>query len=275
MISYVTMSLALIYCLKNMFTDSHSHMFDEKDFPDVEELFARCREAKVDRQVLIGCTAKESLHAVSFVKKHAGEKLWATLGVHPHYANEVNSELIQKFKELAADPANKVVGIGEIGLDYFRNMQPKDVQFHAFRMQLRLARELRLPVVIHVRDAWDDALMVLKEEGNTDVVLHCFSGDMAQAEISWKRGYLTSFTAVITYPKNVELRSIVAAAPRDKYMIETDCPYLPPQHLRGKRNEPAYVVETAKKIAEVRAMSIEAVAQETTDNAIRFFRLGE
>lgn len=253
-----------------MLTDTHSHIHFSKEFPDVDEILARARHAGVSRQIIVGCTVQDSFQALDFVKKHHEFQLWSTLGVHPHNADEWNDDVRERFR-LAVRSEKKIVALGEMGLDYFRNFQPREVQIHAFREQLRLALELDLPVIVHVRDAWDDALDVLKETGNSKVILHCFTGTMNYARECWQRGYHLSFSGVVTYPKNDYLREVARDVPVEKMLLETDCPYLTPQPYRGKRNEPAYVVETAKLIAEIRNIPLEVLGNQTTMNARQLF----
>ncbi len=253
-----------------MFIDTHSHIHFRKEFPDVEEILARAKLAGVSRQIIVGCTVKDSYEALEFVKAHKDFSLWATLGVHPHNANDWNDEISERFR-LTVQHEKKVVALGEMGLDYFRNFQPKDVQEKAFREQLLLAKDLDLPVVVHVRDAWEDALNILHESGNTKVILHCFTGELQYAKTCWERGYHTSFSGVLTYPKNEYLREVARQAPAENILLETDCPYLTPQVLRGKRNEPAFMVETAKVLAEARGVKLEKIGEQTTSNALKLF----
>lgn len=252
-----------------MFTDTHSHIHFAKEFPDVGDVMLRAKEAGVTRQIIVGCTVKDSKQALEFVRNKEG--FWSTLGVHPHNADQWNEQVEQEYEQLTQE--NKVVALGEMGLDYFRNFKPKDVQHHAFREQLKLAKRLDLPVVVHVRDAWDDALDLLQEVGNTKVILHCFTGQLEHARECWERGYHTSFSGVVTYPKNEYLRKAAAEAPEELLLIETDCPYLTPQLYRGKRNEPAYVIETARELANARGTSLEEMGRITTENALRLFGL--
>jgi len=254
-----------------MFIDSHSHIQFKNEFPDVEQVILRADSAGVDKQVLVGCTPRDSMPAIEFVKKYAMGKFRAVIGVHPHDSNLLTEDVISDLRNLS-EKNPEVSGIGEIGLDYFRNLQPKEVQEKAFRMQLSLARELNLPVVIHVRDAWEEALKILAEEKNREVVMHCFSGNFTQAKECWERGYHLAFGGALTYPKNESLRDLAVVVPDELILIETDCPYLPPQPYRGKRNEPAYIVETAKVLAAVRGVSLEDVAKVTTQNALKVFR---
>lgn len=255
-----------------MFTDTHSHIHFKQEFPDIEEIFSRAVAAGVTRQIIVGCTVKDSYEALDFVKTYRDFHLWSTLGVHPHNADEWNSEVGDRFRATVKSE-KKVVALGELGLDYFRNFQPRDTQVKTFREQLLLAKELDLPVVVHVRDAWDEALRILKETGNSKVILHCFTGQIEQARTCWERGYYVSFSGVLTYPKNGYLREAAKVGPKDLILIETDCPYLTPQVLRGKRNEPAFVVETAKVLAQTRGVSFEQIGEQTTANALKLFRI--
>lgn len=255
-----------------MFTDTHSHIHFAEEFQDIDDILKRASTANVLRQIIVGCTPQDSRQALAFVQEHADFQLWSTLGVHPHHANELTPEILEEFTQLVRKE-KKIVALGEMGLDYFRNLQPHDIQQQAFSAQLKLAKELDLPVVVHVRDAWEDALKILAEMGNTKVILHCFTGTLEQAQTCWDRGYYTSFSGVLTYPKNQYLRDIAAAVPRDKILIETDCPYLTPQVYRGKRNEPSYVVETARELAKVRGADLAEIARQTTVNATSIFGL--
>lgn len=255
-----------------MFTDTHSHIHFLREFPDTEAIFGRAEQAEVTRQIIVGCTPKDSFQALQFVKKYSNRNVWSTLGVHPHNANELTDDVIKRFTELARTE-EKIVALGEMGLDYFRNFQPREIQRKTFERQLQLAKDLDLPAVVHVREAWVDALDLLQKVGNSKVVLHCFSGDSEQAKICWSRGYYTSFSGILTYPKNQYLRDIAAEAPTDRILIETDCPYLTPQKYRGKRNEPAYVTETAQELAKIRGIGLEATADLTTKNAGTIFKL--
>jgi TatD DNase family protein len=255
-----------------MFTDSHSHIQFIKEFPDVENVIRRAEAAGVTRQIIVGCAPYDSRLAVEFVRKHADKNFWAAVGVHPHDSNLLSDQVVKEFRNLVKTE-KKVVAIGEIGLDYFRNLQTKDVQERAFRGQLQLAKELDVPAIIHVRDAWEEALKIIDEEGNKKVVLHCYSGNFTQAYECWQKGFYISFAGVLTYPKNEQLRDIALAVPDSQILIETDCPYLTPQIHRGKRNEPSYVVETAKTLAELKGITLEEAGKITTENAVRCFGL--
>ncbi len=255
-----------------MLTDTHSHIHFSWEFPDIDEILQNAEKAKVTRQIIVGCTPKDSFLALEFVKKYENRQFWSTLGVHPHHANELSNEILEKFRSFAKSE-EQIVAFGEIGLDYYRNLQPPEIQQRAFRRQLQLALELDFPVIVHVREAWDDALKIMEEEGNRKVILHCFTADLKVAELAWQRGYFTSFSGVLTYPKNKYLRDVALAAPKERLLIETDCPYLTPQIYRGQRNEPAFLAATAEELARIKGLSLGQIADLTTQNAIRAFGL--
>lgn len=265
-----------------MLIDAHSHIHFKDHFPDVDQVIARAEDAGVDGQVLIGCNVKDSRDVVKFVKlrreSYGQNNFWCAIGVHPHDASQLNVEVLKEFETMIVNDSSAdktIVAIGEIGLDYFRNFQSEDIQKNVFMEQLKLAKKLDLPVVIHMRDAWDDTLEILDEVGNKKVVLHSFTGGLKEAQECIDRGYYISFSGMLTYPKNDYLRNVARMVPRDKFMVETDCPYLPPQIFRGKRNEPAYVVETAKEFARVNDISFEETAGLSYENTCRFFGIGE
>lgn len=257
--------------------DSHSHIHFQKEFPNPEEVLERARRGGVMKQVIVGCTVEDSLMAAEFVA--AREGLNWTIGVHPHDAktlDEKTKKIIinvlegnEEFSKLAKKP----VAIGECGLDYYRNLSPVEDQKNAFKWQLEIARKYNLPVVVHVREAFEDAFKLLDEVGYGRIVFHCFSGGLSEAKMAWGRGFTTSFSGVVTYPKNAELQEVVRQTPENLFIVETDCPFLAPQKYRGQKNEPAFVVETAKYIAELRGQSLEEIAGLTTVNAEKFFNL--
>jgi TatD DNase family protein len=201
--------------------------------------------------------------------------LYAAVGIHPHDALQATDAGLAELRRLAARP--KVVALGEIGLDFYRDRAPRDTQRDAFRRQLRLARELGLPVIVHDRDAHDEVLAILREEraGEIGGVLHCFSGDLVMARACLELGFYLSFPGSITYPKNEAAREVVRSVPVEQMLVETDCPYLAPQSHRGRRNEPALVRHTAGAIAELKGLSVGDVARITTLNAFTLFGIGE
>ncbi len=246
-----------------MIIDTHSHIHFKNYFPKPKQTIAKARDLGVSKIITVGCTIEDSLEARK-VAEHNPEVYW-TLGVHPHDADKLN---VPKMKEILQE--SKPIAIGEIGLDYYRNLQPRDVQMSSFREQLALAQEYELPVIIHMRESTEDVMNILAEY-DVSVDLHCFTAGLDVARESWKRGYMTSFPGVITYPKNDELRAVAKEAPQELILVETDCPFLTPQKFRGQKNEPAYVSEVVWEIAKVRGVTFEEVAELTSHNAMRFF----
>lgn len=254
--------------------DSHAHI----DFPqfaeDREAMLQRARDAGVGTLLAIGTgPGPEKLDAtLPYAETH--DWIYTTVGIHPHEAKEVTPEHLDTLVRLARHP--KVIAWGEIGLDYFYDHSPRDVQERVFRQQMELARAAGLPIVIHCRDAWDDCLKVLREAWKPTGlggILHCFTSTLPDAERALDMGFLVSFTGNVTYPKAQNIRDVAKALPLANILIETDSPYLAPQAYRGKRNEPAYVAEVAKALANVRNLSPEEVAAATAENFRRFFRL--
>jgi TatD DNase family protein len=256
--------------------DSHAHI----DFPQ----FAEDREAMLDRTRAAGVTTLLAIgtgpgpekldSALPFAEQH--DWIYATVGIHPHDAREVTRQLLDQLAALAKHP--KVIAWGEIGLDYFYDHSPREVQQRVFRDQMALAHQARLPIVIHCRDAWTDCLNILERDWETTGlggILHCFSSTLEDAKRGIDMGFLISFAGNSTYPKAQNLRDVAKALPLEKVLIETDSPYLAPQAYRGKRNEPAYVAEVARTVASVRDLSPDEVAAATSENFRRFFRLAE
>ena len=264
-----------------MLIDAHSHIHFKEHFSDVDAVIERAEQAGVKGQILIGCNVKDSNDVVNFVKSrrenHGQENFACAIGVHPHDSIQLTVEVLKSFEDLVNDEnqggVKTIVAIGEIGLDYFRNFQSEDIQKNAFMEQLKLAKKLDLPVVIHERDAWVETMELLAEAGNKKVVLHSFTGGLKEAQECIERGYYISFSGMLTYPKNDHLRDVTRIVPLDKFMVETDCPYLPPQIYRGQRNEPAYVVAVAKQIAKIKQTSVEDIAYSTSCNAEALFGL--
>lgn len=261
-----------------MLIDTHCHL----DFPfflepvnEQAQVIERALAAGVTQLINVGCDWQSSCAGVQLARLH--EFIFCTLGVHPNESVHWNEEVLNKFfDQIQLDrqgETRKIVAIGEIGLDYFRLGAPVEVQKQAFVEQLRLAKSAELPVVIHCRDAFDDALTLLEQEKMERVAFHCYSGDLDIAKRIWERGWITSFAAVVSYPKNQELRKVVQECPSTLYFLETDAPFLPHQSLRGKRNEPSYLPRLAETVAEWRSMSFDQVAHQSTRNAQDFFRL--
>ena len=244
--------------------DSHCHLDDRQFDADREETIARARAAGVATLLAIGTgNGPPDLEAaIRLADQH--EFIYATVGVHPHDAAKAGEETFASLRQLARHP--KVRALGEIGLDYHYDFSPRDVQRTVFERQLALAAEAGLPVVIHTREAWEGTLSVLRSNWQGGGIMHCFTGDEQQAREALDLGFHLAFGGVLTFPKAEEVRQAARITPADRLLVETDCPYLAPVPMRGKRNEPAFVAETVRRLAEVRGCSPEDVAAETAAN---------
>ena len=252
--------------------DSHVHLDDSKFDADRDTAIERARAAGVEYMMAIGTgNGPPDLEAgVRLADKHPA--FYATIGIHPHDASKATEETWTRMRELAAHP--KVLAIGEIGLDYHYDFSPRDVQRAVFEQQLALAAECRKPIVIHTREAWDDTLAILRAQWRGGGIMHCFTGGEEPARQALDLNFHLSFGGVLTFPKAEETRQAARIAPEDRILVETDCPYLAPVPHRGKRNEPAFVVETARRLAEVRGVSLDAIAESTTRNFERLLFAG-
>lgn len=250
-------------------TDSHAHLEMREFDRDRDEVVRRAAAAGVKRIVTVGTTLSECEKAAAIAA--ANPSVYAAIGIHPHEVKSIRKETYDRLKKIAG--GEKIVAYGEIGLDFFRNISPPDVQVRRFGEQLELARELSLPIIIHDRDAHRETVSMLKESGIGRGVIHCFSGDYAMARECLDMGFYISVPGTVTFPKSERLREIVAKVPLDRLLVETDCPYLTPVPHRGQRNEPAYVAHTARKIAEVKKTPFEETARVTSENAARVFGL--
>ena len=255
------------------FIDTHCHLNDEKFSADLIEVVERAKIAGVNRIINFGDTLKSSAAVVELAEKFEG--MFAGVGVHPEEISDFDKNSAEKIFELAKN--KKVVAIGEIGLDYYweKDSEKRLLQQKIFVEQLELAQNLNLPVCIHEREAHGDALKILKSDAkNLRGVMHCYSGSLEMAKELWKMGWLIGVDGPLTFKNSAKLPEIVKAAPREVLLIETDSPYLAPVPNRGKRNEPAFVVDVAKKIAEIRNETLETVAQYTTQNAEKLYNIG-
>ena len=243
--------------------DTHCHLDDAKFDEDREQTIERALAAGVTRLVAIGTgNGPPDLDAaVRLADRYLF--IYATVGVHPHDASKASEETFDRLRDLAAHP--KVLAIGEIGLDYHYDFSPRDVQRSVFERQLAIAADARKPVVIHTREAWEDTLALVPALPHGGI-MHCFTGDAAQARQALDLGFHLAFGGVLTFPKAESLREAARIAPDDRVLVETDCPYLAPIPHRGKRNEPAFVVEIARRLADIRKVSLERIAQITTQN---------
>lgn len=257
--------------------DSHCHL-DGSDFDaDREEVMRRAADANVRFMLCVGTGEPASGNferAIELAEAH--ENIFAAVGVHPHDAKTYNEQAEQQLINLTKS-SRKVVAWGEIGLDFYYDHSPPEIQTDVFRRQISVARDLRLPIIIHSRDADDETVRVLTEEcSRPDFpggVMHCFGGTAAMAEKLMEIGFYISFAGNVTFKKADNLREAAGVVPLEKLLVETDCPYLAPIPLRGKRNEPAFVAETAKFLADFKAVELEELARATTENFFKLFKI--
>ena len=251
-----------------MLIDTHAHLEMSEFDKDRDAVIERALENGVDAIIAVGINLEDSKKAIALAKRY--DAVYATVGVHPHDAKSIDTATYDSLKKLAEK--EKVVAYGEIGLDFFRDRSPRDIQIKRFQEQLDLAGELKLPVVIHSRDAHSETFEILKKhKGNLRGVLHCFSGDYEMATKYIDLGYYISIPGTITFPNAEKLVEVVQKIPLDSLLVETDSPFLTPAPKRGKRNEPAYVAYVAKKISEIRGLSPEEVGMTTSENARNLF----
>jgi TatD DNase family protein len=253
--------------------DSHAHL-EMTDFRrDLEEIIRRARDSGVDTIFTVGTEKKDWARALEIADSH--DSIYAILGVHPHNTKEIDDQTYPALLKLCRH--KKVKAFGEIGLDFFRNLSPREIQLKGFREQIGLARDLGLPIVIHDRDAHQETLEILKSERAEECggIIHCFSGDYEMAKKCLELGFSISVPGTITFKNAEGFKEIVRKLPLESLLVETDAPYLTPVPFRGKRNEPSYVRYTAEKVAEVKKISFQKVAEVTTRNALRVFRLND
>ena len=254
-----------------MTIDSHAHLEMEEFDGDREAVLARAAAAGLTAIITVGTTIPDCEKAVALARLHP--QVYAAVGIHPHEVKGIDAGTYDALRFFAQQ--EKVVAIGEIGLDFFHDLSPREVQLRRFAEQLDLALELDLPVIVHDREAHADTLRILKQrKGGLRGVLHCFSGDETMALECIELGFYLSIAGPVTYRKSEQLRTVARAIPAERILIETDAPYLSPQPWRGKRNEPAYVVETARYVAEIRGMAAGELERLTEENTRRFFGLG-
>ncbi|MHB8057892.1 MAG: TatD family hydrolase [Desulfuromonadaceae bacterium] len=253
---------------KPVLIDSHAHIYYKDYTDDFDAMLKRAEDAGVAAILVVGTDIESSRESVELAEKYP--QLYAAVGIHPHDAGRVTDNCYEVIRTLAVS-SQKVVAIGEIGLDFYRDRSPRDQQETVFLRFLQIAAELEKPVIIHDRDAHDRVMTILRDEKVRKGVLHCFSGDAAMASEASALGFHISIPGTITYPGNQHLRDVVQAVSIDRMLVETDCPYLTPVPHRGKRNEPAYVRLAAEKVAEVKGLTLEDVARITTKNSSDLF----
>jgi TatD DNase family protein len=254
-----------------MLIDSHAHLEMPEFRRDLTEVIQRAKASGIDYIFTVGTEKKDWNRALEIAHSHPS--VYAILGVHPHNAREIDEETYPTLRKLCAD--DKVRAYGEIGLDFYRNLSPQDVQLNRFREQIQLAKELGLPIVVHDREAHQETLEILKSEKAEGYggIIHCFSGDYEMARECIDMGFYISIPGSITFKNAGGFQDVVRQIPLDSLLIETDAPFLTPVPFRGKRNEPSYVRYTAQKVAEIKKVSLEKVAEVTTENALRVYGL--
>ena len=252
-----------------MLIDTHCHL----DFPefdhDRDEVIRRAKDNDISHIINIGSSLKGSKRSIELAAKD--NSIYATVGIHPHEADSADDYTLNELEGLMS--SDKVVAVGEIGLDYYRNFSGHSNQKKLFLTLIKLAKRFDLPIVVHSRQAEEEILEILKEAMPIKAVVHCFSGDEVFLKECLDLGFFISFTCNITYKKSDRLKSLVSLTPVERLFLETDAPFLPPEGFRGKRNEPAYVRYLAQEIASIKGMSVEEVSRITTANAREFFKL--
>lgn len=252
-----------------MYFDTHAHLDDEQFTEDQEAVIARAQEAGVELIVNVGCNLPSALHTVELTQKYAF--IYGAIGMHPHDAKELDEQSLTKLYQMAQNP--RIVAIGEIGLDYYYDLSLRETQQKVFRAMINMAKELKLPIVIHDRDAHEDTLKIVKEENASEVggVFHCYSGSWPMAKEIMKLGFYLALGGTVTFKNARKVVEVAQEVPLDHLLLETDCPYLSPVPYRGKRNEPSFVPKVAETIAEFKGLTVEEVAQVTLENGKRLF----
>ena len=252
-----------------MLFDTHAHMDDRAFDDDREALLNSLPEQGIQLLMNPGCSLASSYNTDKLSREY--DYIYAAVGSHPDVADEVCEGLINKYRELCENP--RVLAIGEIGLDYHYEDSPREIQLKAFRMQMELARELQLPVIVHERDAHEDGMKVVDEFPNVTGVFHCYSGSAEMAKELIKRGWYIGFTGVLTFKNARKAIEVASSIPRDRIVIETDCPYMAPVPFRGKRNDPGKVLYMARKLGELWGVSEEEAARITLQNGKQLYRI--
>ena len=253
-----------------MLFDTHAHLNDPAFDPDRESLMESFAEAGVGLVMNAGCSLESSRDIVAMAEKYPW--LYASVGSHPDSASEVNEEVLEEYRKLCK-LSDKVKAIGEIGLDYYYEDIPRDIQQKAFRMQMALAKELNLPVIVHERDAHEDGMKIVDEFPEVTGVFHCYSGSAEMAKELVKRGWYIGFTGVLTFKNARKAVEVAKTIPLDRIVLETDCPYMSPEPFRGRRNDPGKLCRMAEKLAEIRELSLEEIHAITTENGKRLYRM--
>ena len=255
-----------------MLFDTHAHLDADAFGADRDELAASLPEKGVGLVMNPGCDRESSLDAIALAEKY--DHVYAAVGSHPDAADKVDEALIKEYRKLCK-LHSKVKAIGEIGLDYHYEDIPRDIQQRAFRIQMELARELELPVIVHEREAHQDGMTIVDEFPEVKGVFHCYSGSLEMAKELIRRGWYIGFTGVLTFKNARKAVEVASAIPIDRLVLETDCPYMAPEPFRGKRNDPGKLYRMAEKLAELRGLSVEEVQRITMENGKRLYRIDE
>ncbi len=247
--------------------DSHCHLADRKFRSDLDQVVDRAKQAGVSQLITISDTLKEGTECLKICDKY--QNVFCAVGVHPHASKNWQEGDDERLMKMVS--SDKAVAIGEIGLDYYYDNSPRDVQRKVFEAELRIAKDMDVSVVVHCRDAIDDLKKIIDEVSYERIVIHCCTEKWEDVSDLISRGFMFGFTGIATYAKSEHIREVIKNCPLEQMMIETDSPYLAPEKFRGKRNEPAFVMEVAKLVAEVKGVSLEEVDRVTTKNAEGFF----
>ena len=253
-----------------MLFDTHAHLNDPAFDPDRKELMESFASAGVSLVMNAGCSLESSRQIVAMAEEYPW--LYASVGSHPDAADEVNETVVEEYRKLCK-LSSKVKAIGEIGLDYYYEDIPREIQQRAFRLQMELAKELDMPVIVHERDAHNDGLAIVKEFPTVKGVFHCYSGSAEMARQLVNLGWYIGFTGVLTFKNARKAVETAASIPLDRIVLETDCPFMAPEPYRGKRNHPGYLYRMAEKLAEIRGISVEEVHAATMENGKRLYRI--
>ena len=253
-----------------MLFDTHAHIDDRAFNADRDALLMGLKDKGVGLVMNPGCSLESSRNAVALAEKY--DFVYAAVGSHPDVADEVNESVLEEYRKLCK-LSHKVKAIGEIGIDYHYEDIPRELQLKAFRMQMELARELRLPVIVHEREAHEDGMTVVKEFPEVTGVFHCYSGSAEMARQLVDLGWYIGFTGVLTFKNARRAVETAASIPLERIVLETDCPYMAPEPFRGKRNDPGYIFRMAEKLAEIRGLSVEEIQSITTENGKRLYRI--
>ena len=252
-----------------MLFDTHAHMNDPAFDADREEILLGLKDKGVHYMMNVGCCMESSRDCIAMAEKHPF--VYAAVGSHPDSADEVNESVLDAYRQMAQHP--KVKAIGEIGLDYHYEDIPREIQKQAFRMQMELAQELNMPVIVHERDAHDDGMRIVKEFKNVTGVFHCYSGSAEMARQLVDMGWYIGFTGVLTFKNARKAVETAQQIPLERIVLETDCPFMAPEPFRGKRNDPGYLYRMAEQLAQIRGIDVEQVQTVTTENAKKLYRI--